>query len=61
MAGIIILGLGPGRVEKITQEAWDVLSTASEVWLRTQQHPCVLELPKTTIIKSFDRSSFNLD
>ena len=54
MPGITLLGLGPGDPAKLTREAWDVLSSASEVWLRTCQHPTVLGLPSSVIIYSFD-------
>jgi tetrapyrrole methylase family protein / MazG family protein len=54
MAGITILGLGPGDPAKLTREAWDVLSSVDEVWLRTNQHPTVAALPSTLRIRSFD-------
>nr|NMC02671.1 nucleoside triphosphate pyrophosphohydrolase [Chloroflexota bacterium] len=54
MAGIVILGLGPGAPEQVTREAWAVLATAEEVWLRTTHHPVVAELPKTLQLRSFD-------
>ena len=36
MAGITLLGLGPGDPAKLTREAWDVLASAAEIWLRTE-------------------------
>ena len=36
MPGITLLGLGPGDPAKLTREAWEVLSSAGEVWLRTE-------------------------
>ncbi len=54
MAGIVILGLGPGAPEQLTREAWSVLSAASEVWLRTMHHPLVAELPQHLQLRSFD-------
>jgi tetrapyrrole methylase family protein/MazG family protein len=54
MAGITIIGLGPGNPSQITQEAWEVIQTASEIWLRTRQHPTVASLPATVHLESFD-------
>jgi tetrapyrrole methylase family protein/MazG family protein len=54
MAGIILLGLGPGDSAKLTREAWDVLGSVSEIWLRTNQHPAVAGLPVSLAIHSFD-------
>ena len=54
MPGITLLGLGPGNPDQLTREAWDVLSTAEEVWLRTRQHPTVNSLPSTLSLHSFD-------
>ncbi|PIZ26089.1 MAG: nucleoside triphosphate pyrophosphohydrolase, partial [Chloroflexi bacterium CG_4_10_14_0_8_um_filter_57_5] len=54
MSGITLLGLGPGDPAKLTREAWDVLSAADEVWLRTSQHPAVAGLPSTLKVFSFD-------
>jgi tetrapyrrole methylase family protein/MazG family protein len=41
---ITILGLGPGRAELLTREAWDALSTATELYVRTARHPTVSNL-----------------
>lgn len=54
MPGITILGLGPGNPDQLTREAWDVLSSADEVWLRTRQHPTVHALPPSVNLHSFD-------
>ena len=54
MSGIILLGLGPGDPNQLTQEAVQVLASAGEVWLRTRQHPTVDALPDTLQIHSFD-------
>jgi tetrapyrrole methylase family protein/MazG family protein len=51
---IIILGLGPGHPAHLTREAWDVLSQASEVYLRTARHPTVASLPADLTVHSFD-------
>ncbi len=54
MPGITLLGLGPGDPAQLTRAAWDVLSSADEVWLRTRQHPTVAGLPVSIKIHSFD-------
>ncbi len=52
--GIVIVGLGPGNPKHLTREAWEVLSEAKEVWLRTAHHPTVAGLPEGVVIRSFD-------
>jgi tetrapyrrole methylase family protein/MazG family protein len=54
MPGIIIVGLGPGNPAQLTREAWDVLSSAAEVYLRTARHPTVAGLPASVAVHSFD-------
>ena len=54
MPGITLLGLGPGNPDQLTREAWNVLSSADEVWLRTRQHPTISALPSTLSVHSFD-------
>lgn len=54
MPGITLLGLGPGNPDQLTREAWDILSSTDEVWLRTRQHPTVSVLPERVILHSFD-------
>src|SRR5581483_11253002 len=54
MSGITLLGLGPGDPNQLTREAWEILSSAKEIYLRTRQHPTVLNLPTTLKIHSFD-------
>jgi tetrapyrrole methylase family protein/MazG family protein len=54
MSGITLLGLGPGNPNQLTREAWEVLSSADEVWLRTRQHPTIADLPTSIILHSFD-------
>ena len=54
MSCITIVGLGPGALHSLTLEAWNTLLTASQIILRTEQHPCVEELrralsPETTV------------
>ena len=54
MSGITLLGLGPGNPAQLTREAWQVLSSAREIWLRTRQHPVVAAFPGSLEIHSFD-------
>ena len=54
MPGITLLGLGPGDPGKLTREAWEVLASAGEIWLRTSQHPVVADLPAPLTVHSFD-------
>ncbi len=53
-AHITIVGLGPGDPRFLTAEAAQVLSQASEIYLRTRQHPVVSALPGHAEIHSFD-------
>ncbi len=52
--GIVVVGLGPGSGQLLTREAWDVLSQASEVHLRTERHPAVADLPPAVKLVTFD-------
>ncbi|HEY5983796.1 MAG TPA: nucleoside triphosphate pyrophosphohydrolase [Anaerolineales bacterium] len=54
MSGITLMGLGPGSPDQVTREAWGVLASAEEVWLRTAQHPAVSGLLGRTVLHSFD-------
>ena len=45
MTDITIIGLGPGRAELLTREAWGILSAADEIYVRTTRHPAVIGLP----------------
>jgi len=54
MPGITLLGLGPGDPAKLTREAWEVLVSADQVWLRTKEHPTIASLPPALKIHSFD-------
>jgi len=54
MPGITLLGLGPGDPGQLTRQAWDVLSAADEIWLRTKQHPTVASLPSSLALNFFD-------
>ncbi|MDH3944128.1 MAG: nucleoside triphosphate pyrophosphohydrolase [Anaerolineae bacterium] len=51
---ITILGLGPGRAELLTRQAWQVLEGAREIYLRTREHPIVNDLPQGVEVHSFD-------
>jgi tetrapyrrole methylase family protein / MazG family protein len=53
-SGIILLGLGPGAPELITRQAWQLLQDASEIYLRTDQHPAVAGFPPHLQVHSFD-------
>ena len=52
--GITILGLGPGNPNHLTRQAWDILSNANEIFLRTSQHPVVSAFPPSLEVHSFD-------
>lgn len=54
MPHITIVGLGPGDPGLLTRAAWDTLTAASEVWLRTREHPVVAALPEHLAVHSFD-------
>jgi tetrapyrrole methylase family protein/MazG family protein len=54
MPGITLLGLGPGDPQQMTQEAWALLNSASEVYLRTRQHPVLSAFPASLSVQSFD-------
>ncbi len=49
-----VVGLGPGRVDFLTRQAWELLCGADEVVLRTLHHPIVKDLPNTINVRSFD-------
>ena len=51
---ITIVGLGPGDPAQLTREAWDVLSSAGEVYARTARHPTLAGLPAGLAVHSFD-------
>lgn len=44
MPGLTVVGLGPGDPGSITREAWQILTEAGEVYLRTGHHPAAQEL-----------------
>ena len=51
---LTILGLGPGDPQLLTREAWDTLTAASEVTLRTRKHPTIPGLPGHLTLRDFD-------
>jgi len=51
---LTILGLGPGDPNLMTREAWDVLTHARVVYLRTRKHPTVSGLPAHLALRDFD-------
>lgn len=51
---IIILGLGPGNPEYLTNRAAAALEGAREVYLRTKKHPTAAGLPEGLTVHSFD-------
>ena len=52
---ITLLGLGPGDASLLTQQAGQILAAASEVYLRTVQHPTVASFPASIEVHSFDQ------
>ncbi len=54
MGLITIIGLGPGDPGDLSRAAWDVLTTAPEVWVRTARHPTLVGLPEHVTLRSFD-------
>lgn len=52
--GITLLGLGPGAPYFLSREAWDIISSAKEIYLRTRNHPAVSSFPENVEIHSFD-------
>lgn len=51
---ITIIGLGPGDGRFLTREAWETLTQAQTVYLRTSRHPAVADLPPSVQRLSFD-------
>ncbi len=51
---LTILGLGPGDASLLTRQAWQVLESSSEIYLRTSQHPAVAGLPTSLEVHTFD-------
>ena len=53
-SGIILLGLGPGDPDLLTRQAWMLLQSISEIYVRTRKHPTVAGFPPTLKVYSFD-------
>lgn len=51
---ITVVGLGPGDGRFLTREAWQTLTEAGTVYLRTKRHPAVADLPGNVTLISFD-------
>jgi tetrapyrrole methylase family protein/MazG family protein len=51
---ITLLGLGPGDPDLLTRQAWQVLESSAEIYLRTSQHPTVESFPSSLEVHSFD-------
>jgi tetrapyrrole methylase family protein / MazG family protein len=51
---ITLLGLGPGDPSLLTRQAWEIISSTPEIFLRTVQHPTVAGFPPSIQIHSFD-------
>lgn len=58
---ITIIGLGPGSVDDLSLKAWRILEQAETVYLRTERHPCVSELPQKPTYINFDHLYENID
>ena len=53
-SGVTLLGLGPGDPLLLTRQAWLLLESIPEIYLRTAQHPVVAGLPASLKINAFD-------
>jgi tetrapyrrole methylase family protein/MazG family protein len=51
---ITIVGLGPGDGRYLTRQAWEIISAARDIYLRTARHPAVADLPEHVRQHSFD-------
>ena len=52
--GITIIGLGPGNIDLITQQTWEIINQSKKIYLRTAQHPAVAGFQKQVQKISFD-------
>jgi tetrapyrrole methylase family protein/MazG family protein len=55
MAGLTLVGLGPGGLDQITLEARHVLTAASEIWISSPRHPFIDELPESVSVRELSR------
>lgn len=53
-SGVTLLGLGPGDPYLLTRQAWLLLESIPEIYLRTTQHPVVVGFPASLKVYSFD-------
>ncbi|MBN1483206.1 MAG: nucleoside triphosphate pyrophosphohydrolase [Chloroflexia bacterium] len=51
---ITVVGLGPGTPQLLTQEAWQLLQEARQLYLRTARHPVVEHLPAHLQVRALD-------
>jgi tetrapyrrole methylase family protein/MazG family protein len=51
---ITVVGLGPGRTDLLTKEAWDTLNSSDDIYFRTGEHPSISNLPGEPSIHTFD-------
>ncbi|ABU57713.1 nucleoside triphosphate pyrophosphohydrolase [Roseiflexus castenholzii] len=51
---ITLVGLGPGDPGLITRAAWEMISAARVLYLRTAVHPTVAALPPSVVVRAFD-------
>jgi len=54
--GITIIGLGPGNIDLMTKQTWELINQIDLIYLRTAQHPAVGGFPKNLQIISFDET-----
>lgn len=53
-ATITVVGLGPGDPELLTRKAWQALTGAEEIFLRTRRHPSVDAIADRVQLRDFD-------
>ena len=53
-SGVTLLGLGPGDPLLLTRQAWLLLESIPEIYLRTTHHPVVAGFPPSLKVNSFD-------
>ncbi len=51
---ISILGLGPGAIDELSLRAWEKIRKTRTLYLRTDRHPIVADLPASCEVLSFD-------
>jgi tetrapyrrole methylase family protein/MazG family protein len=55
--GITIIGLGPGNIDLLTKQTWELINQIDLIYLRTAQHPAVGGFPKKLKMISFDEDN----